>query len=76
MNKLTLNISVNFYHETITAIEMAKQLANLGLLETIESCITTNPKAISVGAFTEEAEDTLCNLYSDTNINLWADNDV
>lgn len=74
MNKLMLNITINFCHETKTAEQMAEELKQLGLVEVIQASIESNPEAITVGAFTEEAMNSLYNLYKDTNINLWADN--
>ena len=74
MNKLMLNITINFYHETKTAEQMAEELQEYGLLEFMQASICSNPEAITVGAFTEEAMNSLYNLYKDTNINLWADN--
>lgn len=75
MNKLMLNITINFYHETKTAEQMAEELEQLGLVEIIQASIESNPKAITVGAFTEEAMDHLYSLYTDTELNLWAQED-
>lgn len=76
MNELMLNITINFYHETKTSERMAEELEQLGLVEVIQAALASNPKAISVAAFKdEEARDRLYNLYKNTNINLWAEED-
>lgn len=72
MNKLMLNITINFYHETKTAERMAKELEQLGLVEVIRASIASNPNAISVAAFKdEEVRDCLANLYNNADLNLW-----
>lgn len=71
MNKLILNITVNFYHETKTAERMAEELEQCGIVEVIQAAIASNPKAISVAAFKdEEARDCLANLYNNAELNL------
>lgn len=76
MNKLILNIAINFYHETKTSEQMAEELEQLGLVEVIQASIASNPKAISVAAFKdEEARDCLANLYNNADLNLWLEED-
>lgn len=72
MNKLIFNISVNLWHETKTAEQIAEEIQDWNLLEFMQQCIRLNTDAITVGAFREEAMDHLYNLYKDTNLNLWA----
>lgn len=71
MNKLMLNITINFYHETETAEQIAEELEQLGLVEVIQYSIASNPNAISVAAFKdEEARDRLADLYNNAELNL------
>lgn len=76
MNKLILNITINFYHETKTSERMAEELEQLGLVEVIQAAIASNPKAISVAAFKdEEVRDRLVDLYNNAELNLWLEED-
>lgn len=76
MNKLMLNITINFYHETKTSERMAEELEQLGLVEVIQASIESNPNAISVAAFKdEEARDRLADLYNNAELNLWLEED-
>lgn len=75
MNELYLNIMINFCSETETSEQMATELKNHGLLSVIRQCMQSNPNAISVAAFSEEAGDCLANLYNNTKLNLWAEED-
>ena len=75
MNKLIFNISVILQHETITAEQMAEDLQEWNLIEFMQASLQLNPNAISVAALTEEAENCLYDLYKNTNINLWAEED-
>ena len=76
MNKLIFNITINFYHETKTAEQMAEELQEYDLLEVMRASIQSNPKAISVAAFKdEEVRDRLADLYNNAELNLWLKED-
>ena len=74
MNELLLNITVAFRSDEHTAEDMADILQEQGLIQVLRVVTQTNPKAISVAAFKgEEAKNCLNNLYTDTTLNLWAE---
>lgn len=74
MNELLLNITVAFRSEEHTAENMADILQEHGLIEVLRTVMHTNSNAISVAAFKgEEAKNRLGNLYTDTTLNLWAE---
>lgn len=75
MNKLILNIAINFYHKTKTAERMAEELEQLDLVEVIQASIASNPDAITVGAFRETAIDQIEKLYNNAELNLWLEED-
>lgn len=74
MNKLLLNITVAFRSDEHTAEMMAEFLQEQGLIQTLRVVMRTDPKSISVAAFKgEEAKYRLNDLYTDTTLNLWAE---